>query len=505
MRSAAKLSGMLTLLLILSGGWLASPLLAEEEAAEAQPRASVPMLKLGVAIPAAKATGEATGEDAAACDTEACETEACESEAGESDAAADAADEAEEQVVVNPTHKQTKVISTNPSDLAKASLKSFCLTPDGTVLAACLGEGGEVRLFSADGEYQTTWNLPVEPEAINVGSDGHVYVAGEGKLLRLDAEGNVLLEAGGPHIEESAERREEVKKQIVERQKQAAESFSTRTEQYEERLAGLKEEKAKLEEAGEELPETLDRRIANAERMLEQWQQIVTQLGGAELTEEQLEAQVTASLKSAAAVASISEAAGEVFIATREAAGYGFCVWKMDHQFTSGEVIATGLRGCCGQMDVQCCENGVYVAENSRHRVFHVSTTGEELGEWGHGAREGLEGFGSCCNPMNVAFGPERTVYTAESGTGRIKRYTPQGELIELVGKVDIVPGCKKVSIAVDKTGDRVYMMDITRDHIVLMERLAEGEESGYTENSSADPSEKAAMMLGGVDAIETF
>jgi hypothetical protein len=72
---------------------------------------------------------------------------------------------------------------------------------------------------------------------------------------------------------------------------------------------------------------------------------------------------------------------------------------------------------------------------------------------------------------MNVAFGPQGSVYTAESTSGRIKRYSTGGELIELVGTVDLVPGCKKVAIAVGPGGDRVYMLDQTRHHIVVMER----------------------------------
>jgi hypothetical protein len=38
-----------------------------------------------------------------------------------------------------------------------------------------------------------------------------------------------------------------------------------------------------------------------------------------------------------------------------------------------------------------------------------------------------------------------------------------------LVGSVDIVPGCKNVAIAVSQDGGRVYMLDITRSHIVVM------------------------------------
>ena len=74
---------------------------------------------------------------------------------------------------------------------------------------------------------------------------------------------------------------------------------------------------------------------------------------------------------------------------------------------------------------------------------------------------------------MNVAFGDDGSVYTAESGIGRIKRFSADGSFIELVGQVELVPGCKKVAISVSPKGDQVYMLDITRGHIVVMARNA--------------------------------
>jgi sugar lactone lactonase YvrE len=74
---------------------------------------------------------------------------------------------------------------------------------------------------------------------------------------------------------------------------------------------------------------------------------------------------------------------------------------------------------------------------------------------------------------MNVAFGDDGSVYTAESGIGRIKRFSAEGSFIELVGQVELVPGCKKVAISISPKGDQVYMLDITRGHIVVMTRNA--------------------------------
>ena len=42
-----------------------------------------------------------------------------------------------------------------------------------------------------------------------------------------------------------------------------------------------------------------------------------------------------------------------------------------------------------------------------------------------------------------------------------------------MIGTVKIVPGCKNVAIGVSPDGNRVYMLDVTRKHIVLMTRKA--------------------------------
>jgi sugar lactone lactonase YvrE len=120
---------------------------------------------------------------------------------------------------------------------------------------------------------------------------------------------------------------------------------------------------------------------------------------------------------------------------------------------------------------VQANDNGIYVAENTRHRVRGFSREGRQLLEFGSRERGRDDAFEGCCNPMNVAFGDDGSVYTSESGSGRIKRFSASGSFIELVGQVELVPGCKKVSIAVSPKGDQVYMLDITRGHIVVMAR----------------------------------
>ena len=118
--------------------------------------------------------------------------------------------------------------------------------------------------------------------------------------------------------------------------------------------------------------------------------------------------------------------------------------------------------------------DGCFVAENSRHRVCHYDRDGELISTFVKGDRTSFAGFAGCCNPMNLCFGPGGELYASESNIGRIKRFTPAGELLGLVGRVNLVPGCKNVAIEANSDGSRVYMLDITRNHIVMMCRKAE-------------------------------
>jgi len=380
-----------------------------------------------------------------------------------------------------PTHKQVGVINVNSSGLAQTSLHCFCLSTNGEILAACGSESGEIRVFDPAGEYLTSWDVPVKPEAINVGSDGNIYIAGSGKLFKFSAEGELLLQKDSPHAEEIAANAEKIREEVINQASRMKTAVEQQLKTYEDQITALRD---KGEEALSELEK---QQLQSLEQVKEQFVEMAKQYDGVELSEKELESQVASMIQYKLRTASIGEYGGHVFIATGSPQGYGFSVWKMDDNFENGETIVTGLSGCCGQMDVQACENGLFVAENSRHRVVRYDHDGKQITSWGKQARKGLRGFDSCCNPMNVAFGPEGSVYTAESTSGRIKTYSPDGELLALVGKVDLVPGCKKVAIGVSENGDRVYMLDITRNHILMMDRLKPGQSVAYREHDDGE------------------
>ncbi|MCA9069319.1 MAG: hypothetical protein KDA84_10370 [Planctomycetaceae bacterium] len=370
-----------------------------------------------------------------------------------------------EDISKQSTHEQIALIQATEGE-ASLKLNTFCLDKDGQILAGCNagtnrdGSGkGVIRIFDADGKFLTSWKVPVDPEAINVAPDGSVLVAGDGQLFRFDSSGKQKLSADSPHFEKLKSGGEALRKQVVARAKQQNQSYDRIIEIYTERVEKIKKK---------DEPTATDQRLLKAyEQQLAAMQEARKKLAKrSEPTEEEINQQVATMLKSKTGVSSISSDGEHVYVATRALEGYGFAIWRTDSQFKNAKEIVTGLRGCCGQMDVQANKKGIYVAENSRHRVVCFDDVGKELLTWGKGDRKGVEGFSSCCNPMNVCFGKNNDVYTAESNTGRIKRYSAKGELLDYVGDVQLVPGCKKVSIAVSEDTNRVYMLDITRNHI---------------------------------------
>jgi hypothetical protein len=351
----------------------------------------------------------------------------------------------------------------------------------------------------------------VKPEAINVADDGTILVGGEGKLFRFDTEGNQLDVASSPHAEKLRSSKEQLRKVAIDYLNRRSSSSRSRTvtyqvriDRYEKILKQTEERAAKgeLNESEEQilkiLPDMIKRYMEQAAAEKEKEKEKDDEKEEAEEekgpSETAIQSRIDYLVRSKMRISSISSAGDQVFVATRGIEGYGYDVWKMDNQFAGAEIIVTGLRGCCGQMDVQCCKEGLFVAENSRDRVVHFDTSGKQITSWGKSDRTGIDGFSSCCNPMNVCFDSSGHVYTAEASSGRIKRFNTKGDLIAYIGDVDLVPGCKNVSIAVSPISDNIYMLDLTRNHIKLMQPKPEKPTDGPEEDKPADREEEKTV-----------
>jgi len=151
---------------------------------------------------------------------------------------------------------------------------------------------------------------------------------------------------------------------------------------------------------------------------------------------------------------------------------------RFDRDLTAATKIADGLNGCCQRLDLVAKDGWLYVAENARHRVLKMDRDGKVLASWGKRARTELDGFGSCCNPMNLWFGADGMLYTAESGLGRVKRYTPDGKLLSFVGEVGVTrferagglaASCSNVAVAASADGSRVFVQDVKTNGIRVL------------------------------------
>jgi len=389
------------------------------------------------------------------------------------------------------THEQSGLI-----EFAQGStplkMNAFCLNNQGQIIAVCGNGPGEVRVVNDEGSVLRVWKVAVKPESVGVADDDSILVGGEGRLFRYSADGSLMTEVDSPHAARLRDSRDSLREEAIANLKRTYAArdplgmAQSRVKSYETMLTQLKDRKQKSQlNASEErlilmLPDLLER----YQKQLDDLQAAAENLSDAEKaaaeaernngpTEAQIKTQVESMIRSKMRVSSISSSGDHVFVTTRGVTGYGFDVWKMNLDFAKADVVVTGLSGCCGQMDVQCCKDGLFVAENSRDRVVHYDIEGKEITKWGKSDRSGINGFTSCCNPMNVCFDKDGYIYTAESGSGRIKRFDATGKLISYVGDVDLVPGCKNVSIAVSPVSDKIYMLDLTRNHIKVMEPKA--------------------------------
>ncbi len=158
---------------------------------------------------------------------------------------------------------------------------------------------------------------------------------------------------------------------------------------------------------------------------------------------------------------------------------------RFDRDLTKPVIIAEDLRGCCQRLDMVAWKDSLYVAENARHRVVEFDATGKKLSKWGERDRVNVEGFGSCCNPMNLYCTPKGLLYTAESGLGRVKRYSLDGQFLDVVGYVGVArfkqagrlaASCSNITVAANKDESRVYVLDYRDNLIRVMVSKNKGE-----------------------------
>jgi len=395
------------------------------------------------------------------------------------------------------SHKQVQTL-----DLFKGregiTVHSFCLNRAGNLLATCSdsrvaaasasnpaagspeNSRGLVCVISPTGKQLATWAVQVVPQAINVGPDGSVYCGGEGRVIRLDANGKTLRAADAPQVSELPPLPPPPSATAP------AEAPEVLTGDKQARIAELRKETAamqtKMREAVARIMKERGKKggeVAIPEeyrKLVQDYGKLRNELRSLTVSPEKLAEERRRALMYTRRINAIAATDRDVFTVCPTSKGYGFDVWRTDTDFANPRKIVTGLRGCCGQMDIQTAEGKLYVAENARKQVVCYDREGVKLAAWGEADRSDVKGFGSCCNPMNIQFGPNGELYTVEAGLGRIKRYTPDGKFLGLVGKVKDVPSCKHNPVAITSDGARVFLLDPRKAKVLVLARTASPE-----------------------------
>ena len=292
------------------------------------------------------------------------------------------------------------------------AVKNFCLNAEGNLLTCFApkeARNAGIRVYSPKGELLKTLPLEIRPGAICVAKDGSIFVAGDGRLLKLNAAGKVLASAESPVAKETVTITKETEDMVKEMVKQTKRP-------YNEQLASMK-------------------------TSLEQRRAEVT---GLTVTDQ------------------------DVFMAVPAPSDFSYRVYRFDQGLHNPKLVVEKLRGCCGQMDIQSHDGKLWIPHNARHAVESRDRDGKELSKFGSAGRVKATDFGGCCEPKNLRVLANGDILAAESGPPTcIKRFSASGKFKEVVAVANNGKGdCVRVTVEMSPDGRRYYMLDTTRDAI---------------------------------------
>ena len=295
------------------------------------------------------------------------------------------------------------------------ALKNFCLNAEGNILAcfaptaAGPNNPSGIRVYSPKGELLKTLPLEIKAGAVCVAKDGSIFVAGDGRVQKLDATGKVVASADSPVAKETVTINKETEEMVKQMAQQTRRPF--------------KEE------------------LARMKTNLEQRRADVT---GLAVTDQ------------------------DVFMAVPAPSDFTYRVYRFDHALQNPKLVVEKLRGCCGQMDIQSHEGKLWIPHNARHAVEARDRDGKELSKFGTTGRVKATDFGGCCEPKNLRVLANGDILAAESGPPTcIKRFSADGKFKEVIAVANNAKGdCVRVTVARSPDGHRYYMLDTTRDAI---------------------------------------
>jgi DNA-binding beta-propeller fold protein YncE len=379
----------------------------------------------------------------------------------------------------NAPYQQTAAI-TMPQ--GQGHVLGFCVQPSGSLVAISgksdtYGDGDVVKAVlstflpskkkpvpnqivwfdNADKPVKSA-ELSFKPLGINAAPDGSLFVVGEGKIAVFNKQGEKIKEIDPPHMTEAIKNREKFEESVMERHTAEVETAKEQIDQFRE---AIKEVEAKAE---------ADRSESEQEQLLEA-QALIGYLepNYQAIKNKQRETLIEEALERLKQVHRVAVSQRDVFLVTKNTSGHGYCVWRLDRDLSAPTKIVSQLSGCCGQMDIQVCKEGLAIAENTKHRVLIVDREGKNVLTFGEKNRTDIQkGFGGCCNPMNTCLSADGSLLTSESN-GLVKSFKHNGEFDSIVGIAKVTSGCKNSSIAISPQNERLYYYNADNGSILVL------------------------------------
>jgi len=116
------------------------------------------------------------------------------------------------------------------------------------------------------------------------------------------------------------------------------------------------------------------------------------------------------------------------------------------------------------------------VANPGMHRVERYDPDGTSRGHFGRFGQQDPAAFPGCCNPTNLALGPEGEIVVTEKAGPRLKIYDRDGVLSEVVAdSATFDVACKNMDLAVDRDGSIGVIDTIALDLAVFEPKMKPG------------------------------
>ncbi len=250
------------------------------------------------------------------------------------------------------THKQAQIIKPLVNDQS-VPLNTFCLDRDGNILA-CVGgasvqvvvnadgsqqtkgvqSGGYLQVISPEGKLIRSTELSFIPTAVNQAPNGQIFVAGNGSVAVVSAEGQVITTAASPHIGD----KEAIKARVIEdTKKQRERSHKLMQDQIvriNERIAAI-EEKAEADRTEIEI-----KRLATFQQQKTLYETQLKNLERAANTEPNVDQLIARKL----GITALAVTSRDVFLCCTAVEGTGYEVWRTNHEFSEPVRVVSELR-----------------------------------------------------------------------------------------------------------------------------------------------------------------